>query len=141
MSELRHEPISRRWVIIATERSRRPMDFDLTPTEMPSSGNCPFCYGNESKTPPEILALRGGTPPNTPGWSVRVVPNKFPALRAEEDVRRGEEGPLFRFMGGCGVHEVNIESPDHHLFLGQQPVQQIEWVLRTLQVRCYDLTR
>ena len=90
MSELRHEPISRRWVIIATERSRRPTDFNLTPTEMPGAGNCPFCPGNEPQTPPEITALRDGTDANAPGWRVRVVPNKYPALMIEgEPGRKG----------------------------------------------------
>jgi UDPglucose--hexose-1-phosphate uridylyltransferase len=92
-------------------------------------------------TEPELYALRGSTGPNEPGWSVRVIPNKFPALRIEEDLRRFEQGPLFRSMGGCGAHEVIIESPDHNLFLGHQPLQQIEWVLRTLQVRLHELTR
>ncbi|PYT07550.1 MAG: galactose-1-phosphate uridylyltransferase [Acidobacteria bacterium] len=140
MSELRHEPISRRWVIIATERSRRPMDFDLTPTEMPSSGNCPFCYGNESKTPPEILALRDGTPPNTPGWSVRVVPNKYPALMIEGELGRKGVG-LYDRMRGIGAHEVIIESPDHHLNLCDMPSAQLEQILLVYQERLRDLMR
>jgi UDPglucose--hexose-1-phosphate uridylyltransferase len=70
-----------------------------------------------------------------------VIANKFPALRIEEDHHRFEEGPLFRFMGGCGAHEVIIEAPDHDRFLGDQPIEQIERVLYTLQNRFNDLMR
>jgi UDPglucose--hexose-1-phosphate uridylyltransferase len=70
-----------------------------------------------------------------------VVPNKYPALRIEEDNRRIEEGVLLRSMGGCGAHEVIIESPDHDQVLERQPVMQIEFVLRTLQFRFQDLLR
>src|SRR5437867_11670007 len=134
MSELRHEPISRRWVIIATERSRRPMDFNLSPTEMPSSDNCPFCSGNESKTPPEIMALRDGTSPNTPGWTVRVVPNKYPALMIEGEPGRKGVG-LYDRMRGIGAHEVIIESPDHNLNLCDMRTDQLEQVMLIYQER------
>jgi UDPglucose--hexose-1-phosphate uridylyltransferase len=72
---------------------------------------------------------------------VRVIPNKFPALRIEEDHRRHEDGALFRFMGGCGAHEIIIETPEHGRLLDQQPVEQVEFVLRTLQLRFNDLMR
>jgi UDPglucose--hexose-1-phosphate uridylyltransferase len=71
---------------------------------------------------------------------VRVIPNKFPALRIEEDHHRHEDGPLFRFMGGCGAHEVIIETPEHDRVLAMQPVEHVEFVLRTLQLRFNDLT-
>ena len=57
MPELRQEPITKKWVIIATERSKRPSDFPVRP-EKRKGGSCPFCVGNESKTPPEITAYR-----------------------------------------------------------------------------------
>jgi UDPglucose--hexose-1-phosphate uridylyltransferase len=72
---------------------------------------------------------------------VRVVPNKFPALRIEEDHRRHEEGTHFRFTGGCGAHEVIIETPEHERFLADHPVEHVEFVLRTLQLRFNDLMR
>jgi UDPglucose--hexose-1-phosphate uridylyltransferase len=90
-------------------------------------------------TPPEIYAVRDGSAPNTSGWRVRVIPNKFPALQIEDDVRRQEDGPLFHFMGGCGAHEVIVESPEHSKTLAEQPVEQIEAVLQTLQARSNDL--
>src|ERR1700677_4256103 len=74
---------------------------------------CPFCPGNEGKTPKEILAYgRNGGGKDTPGWTVRVVPNKFPALGIEGGLDREGEG-LFDRMNGVGAHEVIIESPDH----------------------------
>ena len=80
MSEFRYDPIQRRWVIIATGRSRRPTDFPV-PDPMPDDSTCPFCEGNESETPPEVQAVRPeGSAPDSPGWTVRVFPNKFPAL-------------------------------------------------------------
>ncbi len=80
MPQLRKDPVLGRWVIIATERGKRPTDFATEPEEK-KSGFCPFDEGNEDKTPPEVMAYRApGTAPDSPGWKVRVVPNKFPAL-------------------------------------------------------------
>jgi UDPglucose--hexose-1-phosphate uridylyltransferase len=144
MSLLRYDVTTHDWVILAPERVRRPHDFQkrtAAVTEAPAANTCPFCQGNEALTAPEIYAVRSGTPPNTPGWQVRVVPNKFPALRIEEDHRRLEDGRLFRWIGGCGAHEVIIKSPEHERFLGEQSVEHIERVLRALQARYEDLRR
>src|SRR5262245_11945272 len=92
MPEIRHDPLQKRWVIISTERARRPDDF-FVDSSMPDGNFCPFCVGHESKSPPEISAVRpGGTAPNTPGWQIRVVPNKFPALRIEGELNRHADG-------------------------------------------------
>ena len=140
MPELRHDPIQKRWVIIASERGRRPDDFP-SPGESLDGGFCPFCEGNESKTPPEITAIRpNGSHPNQPGWRVRVVPNKFPALRIEGDLERRAMGVHDR-MNGVGAHEVIIESPDHNLNLEDAPVEQIEKVIWTYRERLVDLLR
>jgi UDPglucose--hexose-1-phosphate uridylyltransferase len=137
---LRYDVTTNDWVIFAPERTRRPHDLKKSaPAVPPPEGLCPFCPGKERLTGPEIYALRGGTAPNTPGWSVRVIPNKFPALRIEEDHHRHEDGPLFRFMGGCGAHEVIIETPEHGRMLAMQPDEHVEFVLRTLQFRFNDL--
>ncbi|HUK63029.1 MAG TPA: hypothetical protein VLV15_06845, partial [Dongiaceae bacterium] len=99
MPELRKDPVIGRWVIIATERSRRPTNFTAVPVPK-STGFCPFCPGNEDKTPPEVYAVRPeSTPPNTIGWSVRAIPNKFPALQIEGDLDRRGEG-LYDKMNG-----------------------------------------
>src|SRR5258706_596938 len=89
LPELRKDPITGRWVIISTERGKRPNDF-LRESVIPrEEKNCPFCVGNEARTPPEILVYgRNGGGPNTPGWSIRVVPNKFPALGIEGELDR-----------------------------------------------------
>jgi UDPglucose--hexose-1-phosphate uridylyltransferase len=139
MPELRHDPIQRRWVIIATERSRRPDDFPRNEA-MPAGGFCPFCEGNESKTPPEITAIRNGTGPNQPGWEVRVVPNKFPALRIEGGLDRKGIG-AYDQMNGVGAHEVIIETPRHSLDLGEAPLEHIHRVLRVYRERLVDLLR
>ena len=87
MPELRKDPVVGRWVIISTERARRPTDFQREPVR-PRGTSCVFCAGTEDKTPPEILAGRpDASPTNGPGWTYRVVANKFPALRIEGDPR------------------------------------------------------
>jgi UDPglucose--hexose-1-phosphate uridylyltransferase len=140
MPELRHDPIQKCWVIIATERGRRPDDFPREP-EIPSVGFCPFCEGNESKTPPEILAIRNNSSyPNTPGWQVRVVPNKFPALRIEGNLDRKGFGVHDR-MNGIGAHEVIIETPKHNQTLADMSQDQIAKVIWVYRERIIDLMR
>lgn len=142
MSTLRFDPTTSDWVVFAPSRQLRPHEVATRSQGEPkvpaSPAECPFCPGNEAFTPQEIYSV-----PTTDGgvsrWRVRVVPNKFPALRIEEDPKRMHEDHLFQYMGGCGAHEVIIESPDHQMFLGQQPLEQIELVLRTLQWRYRDL--
>ena len=139
MPELRKDPITGRWVIISTDRAKRPTDFVRESVEIRGNGFCPFCYGNEDKTPPEILAFgRNGTRPNTPGWSVRVVPNKFPALGIEGELDRQGEG-LFDKMNGIGAHEVIIETPDHRTTLANLSEKGIEEVLWAYRARMTDL--
>src|SRR5262245_6605196 len=90
--ELRKDPVTGRWVIFAVERSRRPMDFASEDRDLPVE-NCPFCEGHEAETPHEIYAdRREGTAANGPGWRVRVVPNKYPALRVEGELEKTGEG-------------------------------------------------
>lgn len=112
MHEIRKDPILGRWVIIASERSKRPVDF-ITPPGEPVGGPCPFCAGSEEHTPPEVLALgEAGRAANAPGWRVRVVPNKFPALRIEGERGERRHG-VYESMNAIGAHEVVIESPHH----------------------------
>jgi len=137
MPELRKDPIIGRWVIISTERGKRPSDFQEQ-REKKRGGFCPFCSGNEHTTPPEILANRDETPPNGPGWSLRVVPNKFPALQIEGDLNKSGEG-IFDRMNGIGAHEVIIESPLHESSLSTLSIDRIEDVLWAYQKRMEDL--
>lgn len=138
MPELRHDPLQKRWVIIATERGRRPTDFTIK-DEPANETICPFCEGHEDKTPPEIYAIRKhGTHPNGPGWWVRVIPNRFPALGVEGTLDRRGVG-VFDAMNGIGAHEVIIETPHHHVNLSDMPVADVERVLLAYQERIRDL--
>jgi UDPglucose--hexose-1-phosphate uridylyltransferase len=139
LPELRKDPIIGRWVIISTDRAKRPSDFLRESVEIKGTGFCPFCYGNEDKTPPEILAYgRNGAGPNQPGWNIRVVPNKFPALGIEGDLDRQGEG-LFDKMNGVGAHEVIIETPVHEATLASLSEKGIEDVLWAYRDRMLDL--
>lgn len=141
MPELRKDPITDSWVIVSTDRARRPSDFlrESTPRE-PSGRFCPFCAGNESKTPPEVLAYRNGSSANQPGWSLRVIPNKFPVLGIEGELDREGEG-LFDRMQGIGAHEVLIESPEHALSLTDLSEKSIHQLLWAFRERVEDLRR
>ena len=140
MPELRKDPIHGRWVIISTERSRRPSDF-VPEERRPIGGFCPLCEGNEDRTPPEIVAFRdNGTLPNTPGWTLRVVPNKFPALRIEGELDREGEG-IYDKMNGIGAHEVVIETPRHEETLITLPLKDVKNVLLAYRERIIDLRR
>jgi UDPglucose--hexose-1-phosphate uridylyltransferase len=139
VADLRKDPITGRWVIISTERAKRPTDFLRESVHIEGKGFCPFCYGNESKTPPEILAYgRNGSGPNTSGWTIRVVPNKFPALGIEGELNREGEG-LYDRMNGVGAHEVIIETPDHKSTLASMPERAVEDVLLAYRDRILDL--
>ncbi len=139
MSELRHDPIQHRWVIIATDRSKRPNDFLQDQGGIAEGAFCPFCPGHEDKTPPEITALRdNGSAPNTPGWQVRVIPNKFPALMIEGDLERRGMG-IYDRMQGIGAHEVIVETPEHKLSLADMPVDRFTHVVDLYRERHGDL--
>jgi UDPglucose--hexose-1-phosphate uridylyltransferase len=141
MPELRKDPVTREWVIIATERGRRPCDFQhqgTSPGRNQQPG-CPFCPGNEHMTPPEVLAFRSpDSPPNGQGWWVRVVPNKYPALAVEGNLGKTGRG-MYDTMNGVGAHEVIIETPDHASSLGATPLKQVEDVLWAYRARYLDL--
>ncbi|MBN2331858.1 MAG: galactose-1-phosphate uridylyltransferase [Deltaproteobacteria bacterium] len=129
MSELRKDPVTDRWVIIAKERGKRPSDFTDIVREEAGKGFCPFCPGNEDVVPPEVLAYRKpGSPPNGPGWRLRVVPNKFPALTDKEALEKHGNG-MYDVMSGVGMHEVIIENPAHEATLSTMAVHEVEDVL------------
>jgi UDPglucose--hexose-1-phosphate uridylyltransferase len=138
--ELRKDPIVGRWVIISTDRSKRPTDFVRESVKL-TGGFCPFCPGNETKTPSEVLAYRpNGAGRDEQGWTVRVVPNKFPALGIEGSLNRSAEG-MFDKMNGIGAHEVIIETPEHNATLATLPEKRIEDVLWAFRDRMLDLKK
>ncbi|GBD95434.1 MAG TPA: galactose-1-phosphate uridylyltransferase [Nitrospirae bacterium] len=140
MPELRKDPISGRWVIISIERGKRPSDFGMRVSPK-KGGFCAFCEGNEHTTPPEILAFRSDKgEPNTPGWTLRVVSNKFPALNVEGQLNRSGDG-IFDKMNGVGAHEVIIECPDHNLTLSTMSLKSVEDVLWAFHHRITDLKK
>ena len=138
MPELRKDPIVGRWVIISTERGRRPIEHRPEP-ELLGKDGCPFCEGHESKTPHEIFAIRNPhSHPNSAGWEVRVVPNKFPALRIEGDMEKMGVG-IYDRMNGIGAHEVIIESPRHEDTMDKLSIEHLAKVFEAYKVRLKDL--
>lgn len=139
MTELRKDPVIGRWVIIASERGRRPGAAFASNSNTRQGGFCPFCEGNEHHTPPEVLAYRpANTRRDEKGWWVRVVPNKFPALRIEGQTRRMGEG-MYDMMSGIGAHEVVIETPHHDIDLADMPIKQIEEIFWSYRERMLEL--
>lgn len=133
MPELRKDPVTERWVIIATGRARRPSDFSREHAAPFTDRFCPFCPGNEAKTAPEVYAARDGN-----DWQVRVVPNKFPVLGIEGSHDRDAEG-LYDKMNGLGAHEVIIETPVHTETLSTMREGQMEAVIWAWRSRVTDL--
>lgn len=142
MPELRKDPIVSRWVIISTDRPKRPHDFAVV--QEPRRGLCPFCPGQESMTPPELFARRPpdgpGARANAPGWRLRVFPNKFPALRIEGELDRAADG-IYDRMNGIGAHEVIVETPEHNRRFGDLSEDDLGAVLGAWRARMLDLSR
>ena len=136
--ELRKNVVTREWVIIAKGRGKRPSDFAGPQGEeeaLPAyDENCPFCPGNEGKTPPEVYALRDGGAANGAGWKLRVVPNKFAALRPDGSDRLRQMG-LHSLRDGYGAHEVIVESPLHNKDLWEMEVAEVESVVEAYRQR------
>ena len=133
MPELRRDPVAGRWVIIASERAKRPDDFAGDVPPAPRNLPCAFCAGNESMTPQEIMAVRsGGT------WRSRVVANKFPALMVEGDQGKRGDG-MYDLMNGVGAHEVIIESPRHEVSITSLSDGDVRDVLWLYKQRLLDL--
>lgn len=134
MNDLRKDPITARWVIIATDRLLRPNEFQKPKSPPPSASKCALCPGNESMTPPEIW--RWNNPDGT--WSVRVIPNKFPVLRVEGELQRRAEG-IFDHMSGIGAHEVIVDTPSHEIEMGKMDGEQMFRLLSAYKIRLLDL--
>ena len=146
--EYRRDALSGRWVVIAGERASRPGGTVLPadfPTDPVDPVDCPFCEGNESLTPGEIDCVRSAGPANGPGWRVRVVPNRYPAVRADAGSSEGDprsgRSTLFESTPGIGVHEVVIESPRHRATLCGESDAQMGDVLRTYRERFLAIAR
>jgi UDPglucose--hexose-1-phosphate uridylyltransferase len=125
--ELRRDPLSGRWVVIAAERARRPRDFTRQPRlKATGSGACPFCEGNERETPPEVLGYRvEGSVADGPGWQLRVVPNLYPALGPARGELDPQEDGVYVSMQALGAHEVVIITPEHEEEVAKLPDAQL----------------
>ncbi len=136
--QLRKDPVTGRWVIVNQESPT--LEFSV-PKNVKSSKTCPFCPGQEAMTPPEILShARKPGAKNASEWQIRVVPNKFPALRIEENNEKSAIG-IYDKVGGFGAHEVIIETPDHQLEMADMSLEQLQLILRVYRERCLDLRK
>src|SRR5579864_4755291 len=135
MPELRQNFFTKEWVIIATERAKRPEELATHRAVQAVPGfveTCPFCPGNESKTPPEVLRIQADAVDGP--WAVRVVPNKFCALSSEAQPTRSLQH-LRRRIEGFGFHEVIIDSPDHARCMALLPDEHVASILRVYKER------
>lgn len=141
MPELRKDPFTNRWVIIAAERAKRPIGLTRPNDDPGSASTCPFCPGRESMTPPEVFAYREtDSPKDAPGWWLRVVPNRFPALDREGEATREAEG-IYDKMEGVGVHDIVVENPDHEATLGCMPRFYVTQLIAAFQQRMDSLQK
>ncbi|RMD46077.1 MAG: galactose-1-phosphate uridylyltransferase [Aquificota bacterium] len=127
MFEIRYNFLKDTYVIFSSERAKRPHDYKHEPeAEIGIVENCPFEYGNENKTPSEVFAIREkDTKPNTPEWKVRVIPNKYPAVKSDIPFLKEREGIYLKYSG-YGYHEILIDTPDHYKQIYNFSVEEIK---------------
>ena len=136
MAELRQDIVTGNWVVVASERALRPTSFKKACTVEPAGEpkDCPFCPGHELMTPLEVLSIREpGSAPDTPGWQVRVFPNKYPAFETGDAV--GPSEPMFQRRPGDGTHEVIIDTPDHWKSIATMSEEEVALLLRVYRHR------
>lgn len=138
MPELRKDPASGTWVIFSPERQRRPLFFQPNGEDILTAENCPFCEGNEQMTPPEVYSIRDNGNANGTGWRLRVVPNKFPALRVEGHLDRRPDG-FYDKISGVGAHEVVIETTSHTKGVDELEQDAVTAIFNTFKKRISDL--
>lgn len=139
MPQFRQDITTRDWVIIATERAKRPDQFKNKEQkkDLPEHNpDCPFCSGNEGKTPPHNFLVGEDS-----DWKVRVIPNKFAAVTPDGEPERVKKG-LFRSMHGVGVAEVVVEGKKHNATIGHAMSDgDVENILLAYQQRSLVLSR
>lgn len=138
MPEIRQDPATKEWVILATERLKRPDEFRSSRDARHEPGHaatCPFCPGNEAQTPAEVFAIRADGDSGNGAWRVRAFQNKFAALTPEGEARRQMQDCFFVQMQGAGHHEVIVETPLHNRFLHDMTAGEVEWILRAYRER------
>lgn len=141
MSQLRRDPITGRWIIVNYEKNIKPEEFSFEKVvKENNTEGCPFCPGNEKMTPPEIVAHRNVGSPDTPGWTIRVVPNKYPALEAKGELEKRGLG-VFDRMNGVGTHEVIVDIPEHTKDVADISDEQAEEIIWSYVSRSTDLRK
>ncbi len=155
MPDFRQNPLTGQWVIIAPERDQRPQPARAALESLPNFDNaCPFCPGNERETPPELFAYRfDHSQPDTPGWTVRCFPNKFPATKLDakevptpDSIAFAPKNPTIVQLGktdsklcehqpATGQHEVVVDSPAHDVPFAAQGDRQAALIIETLRHR------
>lgn len=136
MSEYRRDPITGRWVLISANRSKRPNAFTRERVEIPPDPKCPFCPGNEHKTPPEVHSLRwNGSAADTPGWKTRTFSNKYPAFAQFGTLNGNVLDGMFQRHAAEGVHEVIVETPEHGKRLEDRTPAEVRDLLDTYKAR------
>ena len=136
MGELRKDYILDRWVIIASERRKRPHEFKIEDTAE-QKGVCYFCPGNEDKTPSEIYRLAD----KKGGWKIRVFPNKFPAETLEGQHEIHTHNKYFTFSSSYGEHEIIAETPDHDRQLWDLSQKEVVDLLKVYDLRITELEK
>ena len=138
MSEIRKDPLVPRWVIMAPERARRPIEV-TDESHAVQLQEDPFAEGAEATTPSEVLAIRdAASKPNQPGWQVRVLPNKFPAVHPGDAAEIQHNG-IYEQMNGVGVHEVIVECPQNEANLSRLSLANVRHVLSVYRDRLAQL--
>ena len=150
-NELRKDYLLNRWVVIATERSRRPSDFAKEKTESAKTSVCPMCVGNEHMTPPASMlyvkedskVIRAEDPlvgERSKNWLVRCIPNLYPAFSPPKQPEDETKILKSKYFGAAiGAHEVIIESPNHDDSPADAQLAQLELVINAYIDRLRDL--
>jgi len=146
MSEFRRDVLTGQWTIIAEERQARPKDLRMKSDELSDGSICRFCPGHEKETTPEVRAVRLTSPlPDSPGWSIRVIPNKFPILQSSFShgvLVQHEKNTLGRFdeaLAGNGIHELVISAAEHWKDASTYTVDHWDLLLAVCQQRIHEL--
>lgn len=139
MSEIRQNIITRDWVIVATDRAKRPHEFlkkNASKIILPEyKAECPFCSGNEHLATKEFLRINGDN-----GWKVRVISNKFPALSPEGERFRWNIG-INTTISGVGIHDVVVETPSHNAITALLPQIDIYYLLLAFKLRYEEIAK
>lgn len=139
MQQFRRDPILGRWIIVQADKAISPSDyFDQSVGAKQIGKFCPFCVGNEDKNPPDIFTDRTPQSGANSAWNLRVIANKFPALRIEGDLDRQGIG-IYDQMNGVGAHEVIIETPDHLKDIADLSDEEVAKIIFSYKQRCLEL--